>query len=200
MIGKIVRKLCRYYQKSFWSLERQARYAGVALGKGNFIASEFWSTEGYLITVGNHCQITHGVKVLTHGGAGAARKMYPKFDTFGRVVIGDYVYLGSNSLIMPGVTIGDNVLVAAGSVVTKSIPSGLVVGGNPARVICTIEQYIERNKQYNLNSEGMKQRDKKRLLTSIEESRFVKKRTINLMAEKHSGGGNCSEISERNVA
>ena len=177
-------KLLSIYRRIFWSLERQARYAGVALGKGNFIASEFWSTEGYLITVGNHCQITHGVKVLTHG----------------RVVIGDYVYLGSNSLIMPGVTIGDNVLVAAGSVVTKSIPSGLVVGGNPARVICTIEQYIERNKQYNLNSEGMKQRDKKRLLTSIEESRFVKKRTINLMAEKHSEGGNCSEISERNVA
>ena len=110
-------KLLSIYRRIFWSLERQARYAGVTIGENNFIASEFWSTEGYLIRVGNHCQITQGVKFLTHGGAGAVRKMYPEFDTFGRVAIGDYVYLGTNSLVMPGVTIGDNVLVAAGSVV-----------------------------------------------------------------------------------
>ena len=48
---------------------------------------------------------------------------------------------------MPGVTVGDNVLIAAGSIVTKSIPSNVVVAGNPARFICSIEDYIERNKK-----------------------------------------------------
>lgn len=60
------------------------------------------------------------------GGGGAVRSKYPKFDTFGKVVIGDWVYIGTNALIMPGVTIGNNVLVAAGSVVTKSVPPGVV--------------------------------------------------------------------------
>lgn len=188
-------KLLSIYRRIFWSLERQARYAGVTIGENNFIASEFWSTEGYLIRVGNHCQITQGVKFLTHGGAGAVRKMYPEFDTFGRVAIGDYVYLGTNSLVMPGVTIGDNVLVAAGSVVTKSIPSGLVVGGNPARVLCTIEEYIKRNKKYNLNSKSMKAKDKKSLLTSVEDSRFVKKSAI-----KVDRGENFERLNERIAA
>ena len=56
---------------------------------------------------------------------------------------------------MPGVTIGDNVLVAAGSVVTKSVPSNVVVGGNPAKYICSVDEYISRNMRYNTNSKGM---------------------------------------------
>ncbi|WP_285946812.1 CatB-related O-acetyltransferase, partial [Thomasclavelia cocleata] len=51
------------------------------------------------------------------------------------VVIGDNVWIGANVTILPGVTIGDYVVVAAGSVVTKDVPAYCVVGGNPARVI-----------------------------------------------------------------
>ena len=76
------------------------------------------------------------------------RRWYPKFDTFGKVGIGDYVYIGNDAKIMPGVIIGDNVLIAAGSIVTKSIPSNVVVAGNPARYICSIEDYIELNNKY----------------------------------------------------
>lgn len=168
-------KLKSLYRKFFWPLERQARYAGVKLGAHNFIASRFWSSEPYLITIGSHCGITKGVKFFTHGGARSARSIYPKFDCFGKITIGNYVYIGSNSLIMPGVTIGDNVLIAAGSVVTKSIPSNVVVGGNPARIVCTIEQYIERNLPYNLDSKGMKAEDKKQLLLQLPEDKFIKK-------------------------
>ena len=103
------------------------------------------------------------------------RKTIPRFDAFGKVTIGDYVYIGSNSLIMPGVTIGDNVLIAAGSVVTKSIPSNVVVGGNPARIVCTIEEYIERNLPYNLNSKGMNAEEKKQMLLQLPEEKFIKK-------------------------
>ena len=76
---------------------------------------------------------------------------------------------------MPGVSIGDNVLVAAGSVVTKSIPSNVVVAGNPARYICTTKEYIQRNLPYNLDSKGMSYDDKKRLLLSIDASKLIKK-------------------------
>lgn len=75
-----------------------------------------------------------------------ARVKYPKFDVFGKVVIGDRVYIGTNSLIMPGVSICDGSFVAAGSVVTKSVPKGFVVGGKPAKILCTVDEYIERNK------------------------------------------------------
>lgn len=156
-------------------LEKQARYAGVQMGENNFIASHFWDTEPYLIKIGNNCQITGGVRLFTHGGAGAAREKYPKFDTFGKVNIGDFVYIGTNSLIMPGVTIGDNVLVAAGSVVTKSIPSNVAVGGNPAKILCTLDEYIERNERYNTNSKGMSQEKKKALLLSLPDEKFLRK-------------------------
>lgn len=89
------------------------------------------------------------------------------------MVIGDYVYIGSSALIMPGVTIGDGALVAAGSVVTKSVPPGMVVGGNPAKILCTTEDYYERNKKYDLHSKGLK--EKKELLLSLSEDSFIRK-------------------------
>lgn len=171
----LIKQINSLYRKYFWSLDRQARYAGVKMGENNFIASRFWSSEAYLISIGNFCAITKGVMFFTHGGSRSVRRKYPNFDCFGKVTIGDYVYIGTNSLIMPGVTIGDNVLIAAGSVVTKSIPSNVVVGGNPARIVCTIEEYLERNLPYNLNSKGMKADEKKRMLLQLPEDKFIKK-------------------------
>lgn len=61
----------------------------------------------------------------------------------GRVKVGDNVYLGANAVILPGVTLGDNVSVAANSLVTKSFKSNVVIGGNPARILMSMEQYIQ---------------------------------------------------------
>jgi len=88
------------------------------------------------------------------------------------------VYLGNDVTIMPGVSIGDNVLVAACSVVTKSVPANVVVGGNPAKVICTIEDYVERNSKYNLNSKGMQTKEKKQYLLSQPEDKFIHKKMM----------------------
>lgn len=166
------------YQHLFWSLERQAKEAGVKMGQNNFIDSRFWSSEPYLITIGDNCQITAGVRFLTHGGGHVIRNEYPDYDSFGKIYVGNYVYIGNNALIMPGVKIGDNVLVAAGSVVTKSVPSGWVIGGNPARYICSVEDYILRNMKYNTNSKRMNYSDKKRLLESLQEEKFVIKQKM----------------------
>lgn len=163
---------------SFYSIEKQARLLGVTIGTGNFIASKFWDTEPYLVKIGNNCQITNGVRIYAHGGGGAVRRYYPTFDCFGKVTIGDYVYIGNNSLIMPGVTIGDNVLVAAGSVVTNSIPSNVVIGGNPAKFICTLEQYIEKNLPFNLNTKGLSMQQKKKIILSADETKFIKKKDL----------------------
>ena len=124
----------------FLPLSTQAKLAGVSMGKRNFINSHFWSSEPFLITIGDDCQITNGVRMFTHGGGHVLRDVFPTFDSFGKIKIGNRVYIGSCSLIMPGVTIEDNVLVASGSVVTKSIPADCIAGGNPAKVIKTLKQ------------------------------------------------------------
>ncbi len=129
----MITKIIRFLKHLFWSYEKQARHEGVIMGKHNLIMSKFWDTEAYLIKIGNYCQLTEDSRIYTHGGSLVAREKYPKFDFFGKVELGDRVYVGAGAKIMPGVSIGDNVLIASGSVVTKSIPSNVVVAGNPAK-------------------------------------------------------------------
>lgn len=114
-------------------------------------------------------------RIFTHGGGQVVRHIDPSFDAFGKVVIGDYVCIGTNALILPGVTIGDHVLVAAGTVVTKSIPSGVVVAGNPAKIICTIDDFYARNKKYNTKTKGLNSKEKKQYLLKMREDMFIKK-------------------------
>lgn len=159
-------------------LDKLAKKCGVNIGENNYVNSIFWSTEPYLITIGDNCQITNDVKLLTHGGANVLRQNDREFDTFGKIKIGNWVYIGSRALIMPGVEIGDNVLIAAGSVVTKSLPSGIVVAGNPAKYICTIEEYKSRNERYNTKSKSLSNEKKKELLLSLSDESFIHKKYI----------------------
>lgn len=174
----MLKKIKQLLKKFLFTPTQRARMAGVVVGSDNSIYCDFWGSEPYLITIGNHCQITSGVQIYTHGGGGAVRRIYPNFDCFGKVVIGDYVYIGNNSSIMPGVTIGNNVLVAACSVVTKSVPDNVVVGGNPAKIICTIDEYIERNLKYNLDSKNLSEEEKKSLLLNMPDEKFIKKKMM----------------------
>ena len=163
------------YWKFISSPEKYARHIGVKIGKNSFISTRFWSSEPYLISIGNNVAVTAGVRFFTHGGGRTAREKYPKFDVFGKITVEDWAYIGSCSLIMPGVTIGHGALVAAGSVVTKSVAPRTVVGGNPAKYICTVDEYIERNLKYNLDSKGMTPAEKRNLLLSLDETKFLKK-------------------------
>lgn len=76
---------------------------------------------------------------------------------------------------MPGVTIGDNVLVAAGSVVTHSVPDNVVIGGNPAKLLCSLEEYYQRNLPYNTDTKGLSFKEKKEVLIKLSDGMFVKK-------------------------
>ena len=172
-------RITRLYKRLFWSLEKQAREAGVKMGSHNLIASRFWSTEPYLIKIGSYCQLTEDTHIYTHGGSIVARDKFPDFDVFGKVELGNRVYVGAGAIIMPGVTIGDNVLIAAGSVVTKSIPSNVVVAGNPAKFVCTLDEYIEKNLPYNTDSRALERKAKRKFLISLPEDKFIKKGYIN---------------------
>lgn len=107
------------------------------------------------------------------GGGNAIRREFPDYDAFGKVVIQDYAYIGAHSQIMPGVTIGEGAIVAAGSIVTKSVAPYTVVGGNPAKYIGTVQEYIERNKKHNLHCKGMTREEKKAFLNSLSDDKFI---------------------------
>lgn len=65
----------------------------------------------------------------------------PEIDVFGPISVGNNVFIGIRSIIMPGVHIGDNCVIGAGSIVTKDVKEGSVVAGVPARQIGTIDDY-----------------------------------------------------------
>lgn len=64
----------------------------------------------------------------------------------GRVKIGDNVFIGMHSTILKGVTIGDNVVIGANSLINKDVPDNCVVVGNPQRVVCDIDSYLEKRR------------------------------------------------------
>lgn len=171
----IVSKICKIYWHFWASREKEARHLGVKIGKHCLIATRNWSTEPYLITIGNNVQVTENVYFFTHGGGNSVRQIDPTFDAFGKIVVEDWVYIGAGSMIMPGVTIGEGALIAAGSIVTKSVAPHSVVGGNPARFICSTQDYYERNKKYNIGTKGKSYQEKKMIIMSLSEEKFIKK-------------------------
>ena len=127
--------LVNLYWKYIASPEAYARYLGVKIGNNCLIATRFWSSEPYLIEIGSNCQITSGVRFHTHGGGNPVRNLCPDFDVFGKIKVEDWAYIGTGTQVMPGVTIGSNVVIGGGSVVVKDIPSNVVAVGNPCRVV-----------------------------------------------------------------
>lgn len=171
----IIKRLYNLYLRNT-DMVKYARRQGVVVGDYTTISSSVeFPEEPYLIKIGNHVQVTAGVCFYTHGGGNSIRLQVPDFDAFGKVDIKDWCYLGAHSLIMPGVTIGEGSLIAAGSVVTKSVPPHTVVAGNPARIICSTEEYLQKNLKYNIGTKGIGREKKKQILLSMDEVLFIKK-------------------------
>ena len=119
------------------------RARGVQIGEDvNLINTTIDWSHGFLVTIGNRVTLT-GVKILTHDGStqipfGVSR--------VGRVTIGNEVFVGHGTIILPDVRIGSRVVVGAGSVVTRDIPDNSVAAGNPARVIGTYDDFLKKHK------------------------------------------------------
>lgn len=92
------------------------------------------------IRIGDNCMFGPNVQLYTATHPIEPAKRNSGVELGKPITIGDNVWIGGSAVIVPGVTLGDNVVVAAGAVVTKSFPDNVVVGGNPAQIIKTIEE------------------------------------------------------------
>lgn len=163
-----LRELLRRICVMFMSKERYIVYLkkqGVRIGEECDVSkSAYFGSEPWLISIGSNVRITKGVQFITHdGGLWTLRKMGlidKSAVKYGSIIIGDNCNISWNAIIMPGVHIGKNCVVAAGAVVTKNIPDGLVVGGVPARRIESIEDYYEKIKDNTVPTFGFKNKEK----------------------------------------
>ncbi len=153
MLGSVKKWILRLIDPNHYSSEAYVaflRRGGAKIGDGTFFYSPRMNPVDTsalpFVEIGKNCRITRGVIILAHDYSYAVlRPLYhDMLYKTGVTKIGDNVFIGMNAIVMMNVTIGDNVIVAAGSVVTKDVPSNVVVGGNPARVICTMEEYHKR--------------------------------------------------------
>jgi len=110
------------------------RKKGLSIGKNCFISlgAKLDTCAGKII-IGDRCEITYGCVILAHDAS--AKRIDRNRKGSGTVSLGNDVFIGVNSIILPNVTIGDNSIIGAGAVVTKDVPPNVVVAGNPAKIL-----------------------------------------------------------------
>jgi len=122
-----------------------ARALGVKIGSDCRIYTRQFGSEPWLVTIGNRVTVTSDVMFVTHDGSGwLFRDSRGRRYRYAPIMIGSDVFIGVRSVILPGVQIGDRCIIGAGSVVTKSVPSGYIVAGVPAKVVGRFDKYEQR--------------------------------------------------------
>lgn len=117
----------------------------IEVGKNLFINYNCTILDVAKVKIGNNVLIGPNVSIYTAGHPIHADTRKTGYEYGAPITIGDNVWIGGNSIILPDVTVGSNSVIAAGSVVTKDVPEWTVVAGNPARVI---KKIINEDKQY----------------------------------------------------
>ena len=148
-----VKELYRIFLHKFKPI-KYAEKVGVNFTKGelHLYGNVEWSTEPWIISIGKNVHITNGVKFITHdGGTLLFRKEIPDLEITKPITVGNDVYIGNDAIILPGVNIGNRVVIGAGAVVSKDIPDNSVAVGVPARVIKTADEYLEKLKRESLH-------------------------------------------------
>ena len=170
MIKKAIKTLyCTLYSRI--SPVAYARKIGVTVGQDcELLNVVSYGSEPWLITIGNHVRLAggRGVAFITHEGAhwvlkGLDKEKYKDIIGYGRITIKDNVFIGSGTTILRGVTIGENVVVGACSLVNKSLAPNAVYAGVPAKRICSLEEWeakvMEDVPEYDLENYNRNKKD-----------------------------------------
>lgn len=128
------------------------KYGDPNLGKNvSIIGGTNFGSEPYLITIGDNTTISFDCAFVTHDAATRVIRHLPGENPetviYGKIKVDNNCFIGCRTVVLPGVTIGDNTIIGAGSIVNKDIPSNVVAAGVPCKVICTLEEYKNKHKK-----------------------------------------------------
>lgn len=153
-IKKLIQKVIYPNEYSSEAFVEYLRSKGASIGNNTYFFAPMHTMvdigRSKYIKVGDNCCITDGVKIICHDYSWinfmeSMGEILP--DPGGEVVIGNNCFIGMNAIILKNTTIGDNCIIGAGAVVTGNIPKNSVVGGVPAKIICTVEDMCARKKK-----------------------------------------------------
>lgn len=151
----ILIKVYRYFMgnKSEKMLNSLRLGGGAKIGKKVVVYSpesvDIDKSRPWLLSIGDYTKITKGVCILTHDySLSVMRRVYGEWIGEGaETIIGENCFIGVNSILLMGTQLGNNVIVGAGSVVHGKFPDNVVIAGNPARIICTLEEHYRKRKK-----------------------------------------------------
>lgn len=136
----------------FHPSKEQQKIGQPKLGKNvSLVGEPNFGSEPYLISIGDDTTVSFDVAFVTHDAATRVIRHLPGENPetviYGPIKIGKNCFIGCRSVILPNVTVGDNVIIGAGSIVNQDIPSNTVAAGVPCKVICTLEEYMEKHRE-----------------------------------------------------
>ena len=138
-LGRIIKELFGKSENAFVNPPFYCDYGShIRVGKNFFANYNCTIIDVAEVTIGDNCQLAPNVAIYTAGHPIHPASRNTMYEYGISVTIGDNVWIGGNTVILPGVHIGSNVVIGAGSVVTKDIPDWSVAVGNPCRVVKTI--------------------------------------------------------------
>lgn len=139
------------------------------IGSHCLINNVNFSTEPYLVVIGDHVAIAAGTDFITHDGAvWCFREEMQNADVFGSIKIGNNVFIGNNCTILPNTSVGDNSIIGAGSVVRGQFPENSVIVGNPAKVVMpmSLQKLFYLQNQHLMTIRNHSLKEKKRIIKS----------------------------------
>lgn len=144
MIQRIYKVLAYFLAATKGQTIKQLRKKGAIIGENvQLLASSVDPNTACLIEIGDCVTITKAT-IYAHD---ASTKIYLGYTKIAKTIIGSHVFIGAGSIILPGVTIGNYVVVGAGSIVRGDVPDNSVVMGNPAKIICPLDKYLQKNEE-----------------------------------------------------
>lgn len=165
----MIRKLFYYVYKHLYPIS-YAKHIGVKIGKNCRLINVSFGSEPYLVKLGDYVSATK-VQFVTHdGGVWVFRRKFPNIDVIKPITVGNNVFIGIDTIIMPGVNIGDNIVIGAGSLVSKNLDSNFVYAGNPVKKIKSLDEYFSKIDKSKINTKSLSVKKKKEFLINYFQS------------------------------